>query len=188
MNNNDIDRVFAELTVLSQKKGYLVFDDIEKGTEDLSVNEVDWLTNRLLTSGVEIFDDVPDTIKNGPSLRQEKKQGHPVETLLFLKYRALKATGRMMEPKGFIVYKDSEYNETTTSSCKVAIDNRRRELMRSGKMKNGVLTEDVQFGSPSTAAVVLIGNSVNGKFVWVDAKRHTLKQLLAEKEKWTKGK
>lgn len=60
--------------------------------------------------------------------------------------------------------------------------------MRSGKMKNGVLTEDVQFGSPSTAAEVLIGNSVNGKIVWVDSKRHTLKQLLAEKEKWTNGK
>lgn len=45
------------------------------------------------------------------------------------------------------------------------IDNKCRELMQSGKMKNGVLTEDVhedvQFGSPSTAAKVLIGNSVN---------------------------
>ena len=63
MSNNDIDRAFIELKALSQKKGYLLFDDLEKGTDGLSLNEVDWLTNRLLTSGVEIFDDVPDTIK-----------------------------------------------------------------------------------------------------------------------------
>lgn len=85
MSNNDIDRAFIELKALSQKKGYLLFDDLERGTDGLSLNEVDWLTNRLLTSGVEIFDDVPDTIKNGPGLKQDKIQGHPSGTLLFLK-------------------------------------------------------------------------------------------------------
>ena len=64
MSNNDIDRAFIKLKALSQKKGYLLFDDLERGTDGLSLNEVDWLTNRLLTSGVEIFDDVPDTIKD----------------------------------------------------------------------------------------------------------------------------
>ena len=181
MSNNDIDRAFIELKALSQKKGYLLFDDLERGAESLSLNEVDWLTNRLLTSGVEIFDDVPDTIKNGPGLKQAKRQGHPSGTLLFLKYKALRATGRMVVPKGFVVYKGSEYNEIVTSSCTAAIDNKRRDLMQSGKMKNGVLTEDVQFGSPSTAEKVLIGNSVNGNIVWVDSNGYTLKQLLAEK-------
>ncbi len=181
MSNNDIDRTFIELKALSQKKGYLLFDDLERGTDGLSLNEVDWLTNRLLTSGVEIFDDVPDTIKNGPGLKRAKIQGHPSGTLLFLKYKTLKATGRMVLPKGFVVYKGSEYNEVVTSSCTIAIGNKRRDLMQSGKMKNGVLTEDVQFGSPSTAAKVLIGNSVNGNIVWVDSNGYTLKQLLAEK-------
>lgn len=181
MSNNDIDRAFAELKALSQEKGYLLFDDLERGTDGLSLNEVDWLTNHLLTSGVEIFDDVPDTIKNGSGLKPNKKQGHPSGTLLFLKYKTLKATGRMVAPKGFVVYKGSEYNEDITSSCTAAIYNKRRELMQSGKMKNGILNEDVQFGSPSTAAKVLIGNSVNGNIVWVDSNGYTLKQLLAEK-------
>lgn len=74
MSNNDIDRAFIELKALSQKKGYLLFDDLERGTDGLSLNEVDWLTNRLLTSGVEIFDDVPDTIKNGPGFKLAKIQ------------------------------------------------------------------------------------------------------------------
>ncbi len=100
---------------------------------------------------------------------------------MFLKYKALKATGRMVVPKGFVVYKDSEYNEAVNFSCTATIDNKRRELMQSGKMKNGVLTVDTQFGSPSTAAKVLIGNSVNGNIVWVDSNGYTLKQLLAEK-------
>jgi hypothetical protein len=47
-------------------------------------------------------------------------------------------------------------------------------------MKDGVLTEDIQFGSPSMAAKVLIGNSVNGNIVWVDSNGFTLKQILAE--------
>lgn len=181
MSYSDIDRAFMDLKALSQKKGYLLFDDLERGTDGLSLNEVDWLTNRLLSSGVEIFDDVPYTIKNGSGLKQAKKQGHPSGTLLFLKHKALKATGRMVLPKGFVVYKGSEYNEEITSSCTAAIYNKRRELMQTGKMKSGVLTEDVQFGSPSTAAKVLIGNSVNGNIVWVDSNGYTLKQLLAEK-------
>ena len=90
MSNNDIDRAFIELKALSQKKGYLLFDDLERGTDGLSLNEVDWLTNRLLTSGVEIFDDVPDTIKNGPGFKLAKIQGNPIGTLLFLKYKTLK--------------------------------------------------------------------------------------------------
>jgi hypothetical protein len=53
--------------------------------------------------------------------------------------------------------------------------------MQSGKMKDGVLTEDVQFGSLLTAAKVLIGNSVNGNIVWVDSNGYILKQFLAEK-------
>ena len=53
--------------------------------------------------------------------------------------------------------------------------------MQSGKIKNEILTKDVQFGNPSTVAKILIGDSVNGNIVWVDSKGYTLKQLLAEK-------
>lgn len=90
MSNNDIDRVFEKLKALSHQKGYLLFDDLEKGTDGLSLNEADWLINRLLTSGVEIFDDVPNIIKNGPDLKHSKKQGHLTGTLLFLNYKVLK--------------------------------------------------------------------------------------------------
>ena len=102
------------------------------------------MTNRLLTSGVEIFQFVPDTIKYGPGFKLAQIQGNPIGTLLFLKYKTLKAIGRMVLPKGFVVYKGSEYNEVVTSSCTIAIGNKRRDLMQSGKMKDGVLTEDVQ--------------------------------------------
>ena len=40
MSNSDIDRAFMNLKALSQKKGYLLFDDLERGTESLSLNEV----------------------------------------------------------------------------------------------------------------------------------------------------
>lgn len=187
MSNNYIDVSFAELGILLQEKGYLLFNDIERVAENLSLNEVDLLTNRLLAEGIEIFDDVPDTIKNGQVLKKSKKQDGDIETLLFLKYKTLRAVGRMIGPKEFVVYKDSEYNEEHTSSCVASIGKRRRELMVSGKMRNGKLTEDVKFSSPSTAAKVLIGNSVNGKIVWVDSNGDTLKQLLTENEKRVNG-
>ena len=93
----------------------------------------------------------------------------------------------MVEPKGFVVYKDSEYNEDITSSCTATIYNKHCELMQLGKMKKEVLTENVQFGSPSTAAKVLIGNLIDGNIVWVDSNGYTLKQLLVENEKRANG-
>lgn len=35
MSNNDIDRVFTELKTLFQKKGYLLFEDLERNTDGL---------------------------------------------------------------------------------------------------------------------------------------------------------
>jgi len=106
---------------------------------------------------------------------------------LFLKSKTLNATRKMVEPKGFVVYKDSEYNEDITSSCTAAIDSKHRELMQLGKMKNEVLTENVQFRSPSTATKVLIGNLIDGNIVWVDSNRYTLEKLLVENEKRANG-
>lgn len=53
--------------------------------------------------------------------------------------------------------------------------------MQLGKMKDGVLNEDIQFGSPSMATKVLIGNSENGNVVRMDSNGYTYSQFLAEK-------
>lgn len=62
-----------------------------------------------------------------------------------------------------------------------AIDKKRRQLLHLGKMKDGVLNEDIQFGRPSMAAKVLIGNSGNGNIVRMDSNGYTHRQFLAEK-------
>lgn len=180
-DSNTIDKAFEELKALSEKKGYLLFADVEKISECLSVNEVDRLCNHLLTLGIEIFENVPETIKNSSDLKQPMEKGHLASILLFLKYKALHATGRRIDGERFIVHKGSEYNAISTSSCTAAIEKIRSQLIRTGRMKNGVLTEDIEFRSPSTAAKVLIGNSVNGNIVWMDLNGHTLKELLTEK-------
>lgn len=41
MRKNDINRTFTELRALSQKKGYLLFDGLERGADGLSFNDVD---------------------------------------------------------------------------------------------------------------------------------------------------
>lgn len=178
MANKSIDIAFEKLRSVSQKKGFLLFDDIEKESKNLSINELDWLSSRLLASGIKILDHASDSIDENQKEKAIKEKAYPTNTLLFLNYKKLNATGRNLSTKGFIVYKGSEYNDYTTSSCGVAIEKKRHQLMKSGIMKDGKVTEDIQFGSPSTAAKVLIGSSVNGKILWVNSDGVTLKQLL----------
>jgi hypothetical protein len=57
----------------------------------------------------------------------------------------------------------------------------RRNLISKGivAQTNGSLrfTQDYTFDSPSTAAGVLLGRSVNGRIAWTDDAGHTLKDL-----------
>lgn len=47
-------------------------------------------------------------------------------------------------------------------------------------VKDGVVTEDVTFKSPSSAANFVTGRSSNGLIVWKDEAGRTLKSILAE--------
>ena len=49
-----------------------------------------------------------------------------------------------------------------------------------GVVKNGKVTQDVEFKSPSTAANFVTGASTNGMTAWKDKSGKTLKELLEE--------
>jgi Domain of unknown function (DUF4357) len=90
--------------------------------------------------------------------------------------------------QGFIVKAGSEAVTEEVPSMKEYVRGSydlRQDLKKSGVLAASgnrlVFTQDYPFSSPSTAADVVLGGSVNGRTVWKDAKGRSLK-TLQEKE------
>lgn len=92
--------------------------------------------------------------------------------------------------QGFVVKVGSEAVVEEVPSMKEYV--RGSYDLRQDLKKNGVLnaqgdrlvfTQDYPFSSPSTAADVVLGGSVNGRKVWKDAKGQTLKELQEKQVK-----
>ena len=86
--------------------------------------------------------------------------------------------------QGFIVKAGSEAVVEEVPSMKEYVRGSydlRQDLKKNGVLKlqgdRLVFTQDYPFSSPSTAADVVLGGSVNGRKVWKDAKGQTLKDL-----------
>ncbi len=97
------------------------------------------------------------------------------EPLLYLQTGKAKATGKRTSD-GFVVYADSVVSLVATKSCPEAIIKRRESL--SEKIDaNDKLTENLLFGSPSTAAAFVTYASANGNIMWKTADGKTLKDI-----------
>lgn len=82
--------------------------------------------------------------------------------------------------EGYIVKKGSKVNPTETQSCHDNIRKRRKEMIRSGIIVDGILSCDAVFESPTSAAAVLLGRSVNGRTAWKTNDGRTLKEIQGE--------
>jgi len=101
--------------------------------------------------------------------------------LLLLKNKGATAEGYESED-GFVVKSSSTAIVQTVNSIPAHALALRQELLTSGILKQETkdfyhLTQDYEFSSPSTAAAVLIGASVNGRDWWKTSDGATLKQL-----------
>ena len=101
---------------------------------------------------------------------------------LFLRARDADAEGRYRS-EGFLVLSGALARRDETTSCPETLRQYRRRLVESGVLvAHGThlrLTQDTLFGSPSTAAAVLLGASANGRIEWKTADGRTLKDLQA---------
>lgn len=61
----------------------------------------------------------------------------------------------------------------------------REKLLNEGKIKNWATTEDLSFHSASAAAEFIVGCSANGRKLWKNKDGKTLKEIEAEKDKYT---
>jgi hypothetical protein len=90
-------------------------------------------------------------------------------------------------PEGFVVFAGSLARATTVPAIHSYMVTLRNKLLADGVLQpvgdgrhadvTWKLTSDYLFGSPSTAAGVLLGRNANGRTEWKDAEGHTLKEI-----------
>lgn len=119
--------------------------------------------------GLGVFE-IPITIAKAPS------------DLLAIDSKGIKASG-YEDAKGFIVVKGSQLVKVETNTIHQYISTLRKELLVQGVIVDSgptyLFAQDQVFGSPSTAAGVILGRSANGRIEWKNSEGKTLKQLQA---------
>jgi hypothetical protein len=100
--------------------------------------------------------------------------------LLSIDSKGIKATG-YEDAKGFIVVKGSQLVKAETNTIHQYMSSLRKDLLAQGVIvdigQSYAFTQDQVFGSPSTAAGVILGRTANGRIEWKNNEGKTLKQL-----------
>lgn len=86
------------------------------------------------------------------------------------------ASGKMVAD-GFIVLKGSTIADVVSSSLMDSIVQKRQRLIDDGVIENNVFSQDWTFTSPSLAAAIVVGYSINGRIAWKNTGGITLKEL-----------
>ena len=97
--------------------------------------------------------------------------------ILHLASKKVLAKGYLTDNNNFVILKGSQMNPNARNSCKSNILNLRNNLITNGQVKNFVFQENVSYGSPSTAAAVILGGESNGWIEWKNDKNQTLKEI-----------
>ena len=94
--------------------------------------------------------------------------------------KGIRATG-FEDARGFVVVHGSQVVKDEVQSIHQNISNLRKDLLDQGVIVNNGQTltfaQDQVFGSPSTAAAVILGRSANGRTEWKNRDGTTLKQI-----------
>ncbi|MBE5995107.1 MAG: GIY-YIG nuclease family protein [Paenibacillaceae bacterium] len=81
---------------------------------------------------------------------------------------------------GFVIYKSSKISKTVTNSLTKSTINKRQNLIDSGIINSDyIFTQDFLFSSPSIAAAIVVGYSINGRTAWKTTKGISLKEYEA---------
>ena len=107
---------------------------------------------------------------------KEKEESVKREAVLHIKKKGFEAYGDLLSASGeFVVYKGSTVSKDPTKSCPKSI---REKRVKMAKMLDGnLLTEDMRFSSPSTAAAFVCFASANGWVEWKTADNRSLKEF-----------
>lgn len=112
-----------------------------------------------------------------PSVNSKNDKNIPLFTLQ--DRTGIKASGRPVS-EGFAVLKGSKIAENVASSLSKSVVNKRQLLFDKGIVDgNLTFTQDWTFTSPSLAAAIVVGYSINGRSAWKNKKGVSLKEIEA---------
>lgn len=113
-----------------------------------------------------------------PSVNSENDRN---SSLFILQDRTgAKASGKLVS-EGFAVLKGSKIAENVASSLSGSVVNKRQLLFDKGIVdENLTFTQDWIFTSPSLAAAIVVGYSINGRSAWKNKKGVSLKDIEAD--------
>ena len=117
-----------------------------------------------------------------PLIKEDLDESIETEELFIKGARGASGKGKRTSD-GFVVFKGSEMATTTVPSFPRGFDTLREELVNgeavSEEQEKLILTEDILFSSPSSAAAVIMGRSANGLLEWKNQSGKTLKEIEA---------
>ena len=120
----------------------------------------------------------PVKTKRKPKQEKTKKTLPAGVELLHFSGEKFHAEGYMIDDKQIVVLKDSTMNPDIRKSCDDLYRNDRNDLIKSGKVKDFVFSENVTFPNTSRAAAVIAGGNSSGPDSWKDAKGRKLKDVV----------
>lgn len=98
------------------------------------------------------------------------------DSIFFLKDRTGAEAKGKPTSEGFAIMKGSRIAQNVASSLSQSVINKRQQLIDKGIIDSHyIFTQDWSFTSPSLAAAIVIGYSVNGRTAWKDKKGISLK-------------
>ncbi len=110
-----------------------------------------------------------------PSIRNRSCESENVYTLQ--DRSGIKASGKLVS-EGFAVLKGSRISSNAAPSLPAPVVNRRQTLIDKGIVDgNYIFTQDWTFTSPSLAASIVMGYSINGRNAWKNKKGLSLKEI-----------
>lgn len=179
LNKAHVRYLESRLLTLATQVGRVVLDNGTAPTvpplSEADVAEADGFLAELLVvaplAGVTAFEALAAPSPSHPSLRCTGAGG-------------ASARGRET-PEGFVVEEGSRVRlDTVASVAKLPVMALRQRLVASGVLLldggTYVFSRDHVFGSPSTAAAVVLGRTANGRVEWKTAEGRTLKELQEE--------
>lgn len=109
-----------------------------------------------------------------------KRKSDEKENLYILQDRTgIKASGKPIS-EGFAVLKGSKIADNVATSLSKSVINKRQLLFDKGIVdENFTFTQDWAFTSPSLAAAIVAGYSINGRNAWKNRKGISLKEIEA---------
>ncbi|CAM3213390.1 GIY-YIG nuclease family protein [Lactiplantibacillus plajomi] len=133
---------------------------------------IDYTKIVIGTLGYHLFEPLIEDVPQN-TISKKEIQSNPRLFLRPKNNQTINTTAKQTS-EGLVLLKGSHINTIDSASVPKKISIRRKEK---GLILNGILQEDVLFGSPSSAASFVVGSSINGKEAWKDEQGRSLNEI-----------